>query len=307
MPLIETKLFASLPFIGRSYTEWSPENAIGMMDDNGIRASVLSMIALPLFASGDPPLAQRLARRSNELAASAISQYPNRFGAFACLPLPDVDNALSEVSYSLDTLELDGVLLLTNSEGVYVGDDRLDPILSELNRRNALVFLHPASPACAECVTLGYSPSLVEAVFDTTRAIMYLGLGGYFARYPNIRFIVAHAGGTLPFIIDRIETLSKIFVPQISGRTGGTLTSLVQNMYFELTLSTSAHSLASILNLVEPNHLLFGTDWPLLGTDEIKRMIRDLQESALIDDKELALIEHETALGLFGRLRSTTA
>jgi 6-methylsalicylate decarboxylase len=143
---------AAAPLL-RGFASWSIPSALEMMDRQGIAAAVLSMVFWSgLFGDADDvAAARRLARSSNEGVAEAIRGHPDRFGGFACLPLPDVDGALAEIDYGLGTLGLDGVVLLTNANGVYLGDSRLDPVFDELNRRGAVVFLHPTSPACADC------------------------------------------------------------------------------------------------------------------------------------------------------------
>jgi predicted TIM-barrel fold metal-dependent hydrolase len=190
-----------------------------------------------LFAGADDvAAARRLARSSNEVAAEAIRGHPDRFGGFACLPLPDVDGALAEIDYGLGTLGLDGVVLLTNANGVYLGDGRLDPVFDELNRRSAVVFLHPTLPACADRTSLGYAPSLIEFVFDTTRAVTHLVLSGTLERCPDLRLIVAHAGGTIPYLADRIGLIASRFVPGAADRAPAGVKAYFRKLYYELAI-----------------------------------------------------------------------
>jgi 6-methylsalicylate decarboxylase len=215
-------LQASLPAapIFRGFASWEPRAALEVMDRQGIATAILSMVIWTgMFAAAvDAAAARRVARSSNEAAAEAIRSHPGRFGGFARLPLPDADAALAEIDYALGTLRLDGVVLLTNHDGVYLGDSRLDPVFDELNRRKAVVFLHPALPAGFEQTSLGYAPSLIEFVFDTTRAVTHLVLSGTLERCPGLRLIVPHAGGTIPFLVDRISLLAARFVPGTATR-----------------------------------------------------------------------------------------
>ena len=148
--------------------------------------------------------------RSRSPATSTMSRQPRwptthgRFGAFASLPMTDLDESLAEIERSLDGLGLDGVNLLTNVDGVYLGDASLEPIMAELDRRQAVVFIHPTSPACWECTSLGFPRPMIEFPFDTTRAVTNLLLTGHARPHPAIRWIVPHAGGTLPFLAPRI-------------------------------------------------------------------------------------------------------
>jgi predicted TIM-barrel fold metal-dependent hydrolase len=199
---VPAELQASVPAapIFRGFATWHPEAALEVMDRQGIATAILSMVLwTAMFAApDDAAAARRVARCSNEAAAEAIRSHPGRFGGFARLPLPDVDAALVEIHYALGTLRLDGVVLLSNHDGVYLGDSRLDPVFDELSRRKAVVFLHPTLPACVEHASLGYAPSLIEFVFDTTRAVTHLALSGTLDRCPELRLIVPHAGGTIP-------------------------------------------------------------------------------------------------------------
>jgi predicted TIM-barrel fold metal-dependent hydrolase len=280
-----------------------------MMDRQGIATAILSMV-LPsaLFAQADGvAAARRLARSANEMAAVAIRMHPDRFGAFASLPLPDVDGALAELDYALGTLGLDGVVLLTNANGVYLGDRRLEPVFDELDRRRAVVFLHPNAPACVEQTSLGYPISLIEFVFDTTRAVTHLVLSGTLERCPNLRLIVPHAGGTLPFLVDRIGLLSRLFVPGAGERAPAGVKAYLQRLHYDLAISTNPHALAAVLQLVGTSHLLFGSDWPALAEADVEHLIQSLRDNPLLHPGDLPRIERENALELFPRLRPSAA
>jgi hypothetical protein len=134
--------------------QWSEEKALAHMDRHNIEASMLSVSSPTVSFLKEPLARERLAREVNTFAADLVRRKPNRFGAFATLPLPDVNASLAEIGYALDTLKLDGVVMETNVHGIYLGDARLDPIFAELNRRRATLFLHPTSPPCFESVGL---------------------------------------------------------------------------------------------------------------------------------------------------------
>src|SRR5262249_19222981 len=257
-----------------------------------------------LFAdAADVAVAQRLARSSNEGAAEAIRSHPDRFGGFACLPLPDVDGALAEIDYGLGTLGLDGMGLLTKRNGVYLGDSRLDPVFDELNRRHAVVFLHPTLPACADCTSLGYAPSLIEFVFDTTRAVTHLVLSGTLERCPDLRLIVPHAGGTIPFVADRIALVASRFVPGAADRAPAGAQAYFRRLYYELALSTGPQAVASVLQLADPERVLFGSDYPALFEEDVHSLIQALAGNPLLKAGGLEMIWRRNALQLFPRLR----
>jgi 6-methylsalicylate decarboxylase len=293
----------------QGFTSWSIPSALEMMDRQGIAAAVLSMVFWSgLFADADDvAAARRLARSSNEVAAEAIRGHPGRFGGFASLPLPDVDGALAEIDYGLGTLGLDGVVLLTNANGVYLGDTRLDPVFDELNRRGAVVFLHPTVPACVDRTSLGYAPSLIEFVFDTTRAVTHLVLSGTLERCPDLRLIVPHAGGTIPYLADRIGLIASRFVPGAADRAPAGVKAYFRKLYYELAISTSPHAVASVLQLADPERILFGSDFPALFEEDVQRLIQALAGNPLLQPGDLEMIQRSNALQLFPRLQRPSA
>jgi predicted TIM-barrel fold metal-dependent hydrolase len=289
----------------RGFTSWSVPSALEMMDRRGIAAAVLTTaLWTGLFTDADDAsAARRFARSSNEVAAEAIRSHPDRFGGFASIPLPDVDDALAEIDYGLGTLGLDGVVLLTNAGGVYPGDSRLDPVFDELSRRRAVVFLHPTLPACAGRTSLGYAPALIEFVFDTTRAVTHLILSGTLERCPDMRLIVPHAGGTIPFLADRIDLLASRMAPGAMDRAPAGVKAYLRKLYYELAISTSPHAVASVLQLADPERILFGTDFPALSEEDVKGLIQGLAGNPLLQRADLEMIERRNALQLFPRLR----
>jgi 6-methylsalicylate decarboxylase len=152
------------------YPEWNPQLALRKYDDFGIEKGMLS-ISSPGVHYGDDAAARRLARKVNEAGAELVIKYPGRFGFFAALPMPDVDGSMEEIAYALDVLQADGIGLKTNVHGIYLGDRRFDPILQKLNRRKALVFIHPTSPSCWQQCALGYPRPLLEFPFNSAWAI----------------------------------------------------------------------------------------------------------------------------------------
>jgi 6-methylsalicylate decarboxylase len=213
-----------------------------------------------------------------------------------------VDGALAEIDYGLGTLGLDGVVLLTNANGVYLGDSRLDPVFGELDRRGAVVFLHPTLPACAYCTSLGYAPPWIEFVFDTTRAVTHLVLSGTLERSPDLQLIVPHAGGAIPFLADRIGLLASRFVPGVADRAPAGVKACFRQLYYELAISTSPHAVASVLQLADPEHILFGSDFPALFEEDVQPLIQALIDNPLLQPG-LEMIQRRNALQIFPRLR----
>jgi aminocarboxymuconate-semialdehyde decarboxylase len=185
------------PVGGIAPAPWSPASALSFLDDAGIDVAVTS-ISTPGVHLGDDRAARALARRCNEFSANLIRDHPARFTGFACLPLPDTDGALEELAYALDTLELDGVVLFSNARGVYLGDRSLSPLFEELQRRRAVVFVHPNPSPDPAAHGLGLPDSLIDFPADTSRAIAQLLYSNTFARTGDVNYIFSHAGGTVP-------------------------------------------------------------------------------------------------------------
>jgi len=238
---------------------WSLEMTREFMDRHDIDAAVLSL-APPGVAFGDQGLADELARMVNEATAAVVRSDPARFGGLAVLPLPDVDCALAELAYALDVLELDGVTLLSNVAGTYLGDPAWDPLFGELERRGAYVLLHPTMPPHAP--PLPQHPIwLYEFPFDTTRAVVNLIYSGTLERCPSVRIQVSHLGGTAAFLAHRIASLADREPAEAARAPAGALEYL-RRLYYDTGLSANAVALASTLEVAEASHVVFGSDWP---------------------------------------------
>lgn len=283
------------------FPDWDIPRALETMDRLGIATALLSVSSPGVYA-GDTVAARDLARLVNEAAAEAMRLHPLRFGGFASLPLPDVSAALAELAYALDTLRLDGVVLLTNYGGVYLGDPAFDPLFEELNRRGTVVFMHPTSPACHDCISLGYPRPMIEFPFESTRAVTNLILSNTLERCPNLRLIVPHAGGTLPFLASRISLMSSR-MRGASGRDAGGAVTYLRRLYYDLAGSTTPYSLASLLQLVDPSRVLYGSDWPWSPEPAVVAAAEAFAQNPLLSAEERTAIRSENALALFPRLR----
>ncbi len=282
---------------GRPIPEWDLQNTLELMDRHGI-ATAITSISEPGIYFGDDAFRRDLARRCNEFSAQLIREYPQKFGAFAILPLPDIDATLRELEYALDTLQLDGVVLLSSIDGRYLGDALFDELFAELNRRKAVVFLHPTVPIINNELKLDLPPFLIEFVFDTTRAVTNLLYSGTLERCPDIRFIVAHAGGTVPYLAHRIA-MGQIM---LSGAPQGAFTYLKQ-LYYDTALSVNPPTLRSLQELVDASHILFGSDYPFAPEVALLLATRNIQSFDGFDTQARQAIERESALALFPRFR----
>jgi predicted TIM-barrel fold metal-dependent hydrolase len=285
---------------GFAAPQWSAEAALAMMDRLNIATGMLS-VSSPGVHFGHDAKARLLARSVNEFAARTIADHHGRFGGFASLPLPDVDGALNEIAYALDTLKLDGVVMLTNFNGVYLGDKRLDPVFDELNRRTAVVFIHPTSPICWQQSALGYPRPMLEFTFDSTRAVVNLIFSGTTTRCPKLRFIVPHAGGTLPFLARRIGMFGRGLADGISTEEH------LRRLYYDLAGSPGSNALAPLLEMTERSHILYGSDYVHTPEAVVSAHLAELLSSKLLSGDDFRAIARGNALGLFPRLAQSSS
>ena len=201
------------------WAAWSAAEHLALMDRAGIRTSVLS-ISAPGTHFGDDAAARRLTRHVNEFGAELVRTRPDRFAQFASLPFPDVGGSLAELTHALDVLGSQGIALLSNARGVYLGDERYEEVYAELDRRRATVFVHPVSPPNWRSCALGRPAPMLEFIFDSARAAADLVLRGVLTRYPNINWIFSHSGGALPVLVERIQLFRDV-VPGVAGDRAG--------------------------------------------------------------------------------------
>lgn len=235
------------------WPEWSPEGHLALLDQVGIELAVLS-ISSPGVHFGDPAAADALARHVNDVAAGLARTWPERFGFFAALPLPDVPAALAEAERALD-LGARGVGLLTNHRGQYLSDPALEPLWELLARRAAVVHLHPTSPPGWEQLPAWPRP-MVEFPLETARSVIDLVLAGVPDRHGAIRFVVSHCGGALPLVIERAERFSEAFLgdpPQVRATVAG--------LWFDTAGTPFPEPLPTLVGLVGEERVVYGSDF----------------------------------------------
>ncbi|HET6144097.1 MAG TPA: amidohydrolase family protein [Candidatus Acidoferrales bacterium] len=275
---------------------WTPEKSIEDMDKSGVATSMIST-SEPSVWFGDNDAARKLARECNDYGAKLMADHPGRFGMYSTIPLPDIDGSLREIEYSQDTLKADGVCMMTSYQGKYPGDPSFAPVMSELNRRKAVVFFHPVKPECCKDLQPGIPTGLVELSTDTTRAIASLIFDGAASRYPGIRFIFSHGGGTMPYLMTRFVALAN--QPDIAKRLPNGFLYEVQKLYFDTANFYNPYVWPTLLKLMPLPHILFGTDFPLSSASEVTKGLREAGLSAA----DLQSIERGNALQLFPRLK----
>jgi aminocarboxymuconate-semialdehyde decarboxylase len=280
---------------------WSQVSALSFMDDAGIDVAIAS-ISAPGVHLGDDAAARALARRCNDFLAEMVRSRPDRFGGFAILPLPDVDGALEELARALDQLGLDGVVLLTNALGHYLGDPLYRPLFDELQQRAALVFIHPTLSPDASAHGLGIPDSLLDFPVDTSRTVAQMHYNGTFARTPDVKYVLSHAGGTVPFLAKRFAIIDEMGVVPDEDGNRGTAADTFRRLYFDTALSWSDPTLHTLREVVGLDHVLYGSDYPYLRTDIAVRGRAELEASRELSDAERAAVLHGAAIGLLPRL-----
>jgi predicted TIM-barrel fold metal-dependent hydrolase len=291
---------AHAPVGGFAPPPWSKEAALSYLDDAGIDLAITS-ISTPGVHMGDDAAARDLARRVNEFSAELIQAHPDRFGGYAALPLPDVDGALRALEYGLDILELDGVVLFSNARGVYLGDPRFSPLFDELERRAAVVFVHPTASPDSAVRSLGLPDTLIDFTADTTRAVAQLHYGNTFARTPNVKYIFSHAGGTIPYLATRFSIVDEMnLIPGAEER--GTAADTLGRLHWDTALSWRPPILRMLRSEVGIGQVLFGSDYPYLRRDLAVACRHEVETSAELDTEASHDVLAGNALKLFPRL-----
>ncbi len=286
--------------LGKSFPEWSMETMIDVMDKNSIETAITS-VSSPGVNFGDKKFTTELATMCNKLSRELIEKNPRRIGAFASLPLPYIDNSLKEIEYALDVLKLDGVVLMTNIDGKYLGDSVYDEIFAELNQRKAVVYVHPTDPPYPNVLGDDVPNFLAEVTFDTTRAIMNLIFTGTLEKYPDISMIFAHAGGTTPFLAWRLGL--GIFVwPGATENAPKGATEYMKKLYYDIGLSANPNAFSSLNELVPSSRILFGSDYPFAPEEVTALTVDGLNEYKDFSSHDLQNIRRNNGLKLFPRL-----
>jgi 6-methylsalicylate decarboxylase len=279
---------------------WSKDSTLSFLDDASIDVAITS-ISTPGVHTGNNSAARALAERCNEFSADLVREHPDRFGGFACLPLPDVDSSLEALRYALDVLHLDGVVLFSNALGVYLGDSRLSPLFDELQRRKAVVFVHPNASPDPAAHALGLPDSLIDFTADTTRAIAKMHYSNTFARTPDVTYIFSHAGGTIPYLAGRFAIVDLMnVIPGAEGRASAADT--FSRLYWDTALSWSDPVLAMLRSVVGIDHVLFGTDYPYLRRDLAVSSRGHIADSTALTPDEKSTVLGGTAVSLIPRL-----
>jgi predicted TIM-barrel fold metal-dependent hydrolase len=278
---------------------WTPQKSLEEMDQSGVDVAMLSF-PMPLLWFPGVGQARQLARMCNDYCADVVRQHPGRFGLFATLPpLEDTEGCLQEIAYAYGSINSDGVTARTHYSGRYLGDANFTPVWDELNRRKAVVFVHPADLACCMAVNDSVPVGYDEWPFNTARTVISLWANEAQAKWPHIRFVFSHGGGALPMIADRINHFGR--PGPHDGAPINDAHEFIRTLYFDVANAADPPALAATRAMADPTHLLFGTDFPFIparrGVEYIAR--------AGVPTKQLVAIERGNALDLLPRLRGS--
>jgi len=286
------------PAIGR-YPDWSPERALDLMDDKGI-AVALTSLAQPGVQFGDPGKAAALARRCNEYASELAARWPKRFGAFATVPMWDRREAVAEIEHALGALKHQGVCLFASYGEKFLGDAWFDPVMEALDARDAVVFVHPALHPSSRKLELPWPGFMMEYVFDTTRAAVNLVFSGAIERFPRIRFVLAHAGGLMPYFAWRLS-ISPMIDARLEQLSPAEIYARLGRFWYDNALSPTAETLACVAQIAPAGQVVFGSDWPFANARVIAEAVKTY-EAIAIPQAQRAAIDRGNALSLFPQL-----
>ena len=246
--------------------DWSAARAIEAMDRAGVETAILSL-STPGVWFGDAAAARDMARLCNDYAARLMADHPGRFGLFAVLPFPDVEGCLNEIDYAMDVLKADGVVMTTSAGGRWPGDPAFAPIFDALNRRRTVAFFHPLAPDCCGSLIPGVNGSPMEYLFDTTRAIVSLLVGGTLQRCQDVRYLFSHGGGTLPMAAGRIVNALKGRA-DIQAIAPEGIDRQFWRLFYDTANAFYAPTMSALSAYVPPSQILFGSDYPYLSLDQ---------------------------------------
>jgi len=282
---------------GGGLPDWTVDMSLEDMDKSGIATAVLSAVQPGVWFGENGP-ARKLAREVNEYGARMVKDHSGRFGLFATIPIPDAEGSLKEVEYALDTLHADGIGLFTSYDGKYLGDPAFAPVLEELNRRKTVVYVHPVTPNCCGGVVKGVPPSVIEYATDTTRTVSSLifGEAGSAFRFPDIRWIWSHSGGTLPFLTGRLIRLA---IERKDARMPDGPLPILRRYNYEVAQGNTPGQLAALMKLVPVSQVLYGTDYPYRTGIEAVDGLRDYGFS----EADLRAIDRGNAMKLLPNIK----
>jgi predicted TIM-barrel fold metal-dependent hydrolase len=276
---------------------WTIEKSLEDMDQADVATAMTSPTTPQVTFLGNEEAA-RIARESNEYAKKLMADYPGRFGLFAMLPLPHIDESLKEIAYAFDVLKADGIGMMTSYGDKWLGYSTFEPIWEELNRRKATVYTHPTSANCCVNLVEGQPETVVEFGADTTRSIASLIFSGTSQRFKDINFIFSHGGGVLTAVAERFQ-IQMVSQPPYKGKfTRESVDQELQRFYYDTAQISNAVTIDALVKLVPVSQVVFGSDFPFRTAEQHVKGL-----AARFNAADLKLIERDNALRILARLR----
>lgn len=285
------------PDIQGPLKSWSLAKTIEDMDQGDVATAIVSITQIATRIA-DAARARAVARACNDYAARMVSDHRGRFGMFVALPLPDIEGSLSEIEYGLDRLGADGVGLYTSYHDKWLGDPYFAPVFAELDRRKTVCYVHPATPDCCRNLVPGVGDAAIEYGTDTTRAISRMVFSGASQRYPGMRLIWSHAGGTMPFLIERFLRMAQ--QRDYAGILPQGFMPEAQRFFYDTAQASNRVALSCARQVIPAGHFVFGTDYPYRTSAE---HVAGLRECGVFTAAELAAIDRDNLATLLPRYR----
>jgi predicted TIM-barrel fold metal-dependent hydrolase len=246
--------------------------------------------------------AAEFARRCNDYTADLIARHPGRFGCFALLPMHDIDAAIAEARYCLDTLGFAGISLFASYGESFLGDSAFDPLMEYLDAQRAIVHIHPGLHPSSRSLTLQWPGFMIEYPFDTTRAAVNLLFTGALERFAKIRFILSHAGGTLPFLAWRLS-VAPMIDKRLKRRSREQIFAGLKSFWYDNALASGIESMGTLSRIAAKDRILFGSDWPFCNDQVVTEEVKDFAAPGFLAAETKAMIGRENALKLFPSLQ----
>jgi predicted TIM-barrel fold metal-dependent hydrolase len=284
------------PAIGR-YPDWTPALALALMDKHWIALAVLSL-GQPGVGFLPPDKAAAFGRRCNDYSAELIAQHPRRFGCFGLLPMHDMDAAIAEARYCLDTLRFEGISLFASYGEKFPGDPAFDPLISFLDAHEAVVHIHPGLHPSSRSLDLPWPGFMIEYPFDTTRAAVNLLFSGALERFAHIRFILSHAGGTLPYLAWRLS-VAPMIDKRLTQRTREQIFAGLKTFWYDNALASGRAPMGALSQIAAPERIVFGSDWPFCNDAVVAEEVADFAAPDFLPPQTVGMIARDNALKLF--------
>ncbi len=279
-------------------TNWSVQKTIEDMDAGGV-ATAMTSPTTPQLQGLDAPTAARIAKESNEYAKKLEADHPGRFGTWAMLPLPHVDESLKTIEYAFDTLKVDGVGIMTSYGDKWLGYKEFEPVWQELNRRKAIVYTHPTGANCCVNLVRGVDEAYIEFGTDTTRSIFSMIFSGFAEKYADINWIWSHGGGSITAFYERFTVQALMRPPYKETFTRDRVEKQIRRFYYDTAAIPNDVTLSALAKMVPVSQIVYGTDFPYRRAAEYTKPLADFFKA-----EELKAVDRDNALRLIPRLRA---